>query len=223
MEFEEVIIGLYSDDHCQICDVLNQGKHVKDLGIEDLQNALHTGFYFKTHKGTLFEVLYIIPTQEVCFQKPTSILKLGLGIPMCCFGSYYEFDCDLKGKWYGSYDIQTGYFQLVSIKKFERDEQFFIDKIIFPDGREEISFTMIGTDMQPYYQYYPLRPIDIPQLFRGRNGFEPMNSYAKNNGEIKPRSYGKYRGHYVQDVEGYDDDFIDDVLDGHPDAYWNID
>jgi len=36
-------------------------------------------------------------------------------------------------------------------------------------------------------------------------------------------SYGEYSGSYIQDVEGYDDDFINDVLDGDPDNYWNID
>lgn len=35
-------------------------------------------------------------------------------------------------------------------------------------------------------------------------------------------SYGKYSGSYAQDVEGLSDDFIDDVLDGFADAYWNI-
>ncbi|MCS3064546.1 hypothetical protein NXX40_20465 [Parabacteroides distasonis] len=30
-------------------------------------------------------------------------------------------------------------------------------------------------------------------------------------------------GTYAQDVEGYDDDFIDDVLGGEPEAYWNLD
>jgi hypothetical protein len=36
-------------------------------------------------------------------------------------------------------------------------------------------------------------------------------------------SYGRYAGSYAQDVEGLSDDFIDEVLDGDPDAYWNID
>lgn len=36
-------------------------------------------------------------------------------------------------------------------------------------------------------------------------------------------SYGKYRGSYAQDCEGLSDDFIDSVLDGFEDAYWNID
>lgn len=35
--------------------------------------------------------------------------------------------------------------------------------------------------------------------------------------------YGKYAGSYAQDVEGYDDETIDEVFDGDPEAYWNID
>ncbi len=37
------------------------------------------------------------------------------------------------------------------------------------------------------------------------------------------RSYGRYSGTYAQDEEGLSDDFIDDVLGGEPEAYWNID
>lgn len=33
----------------------------------------------------------------------------------------------------------------------------------------------------------------------------------------------EYSGTYAHDVEHLSDDFIDDVLDGDPDAYWNID
>lgn len=36
-------------------------------------------------------------------------------------------------------------------------------------------------------------------------------------------TYDEYSGTYVQDVEGWSDQLIDDVLDGEPDAYWNID
>lgn len=35
--------------------------------------------------------------------------------------------------------------------------------------------------------------------------------------------YGRYRGSYAQDVEGWSDDLIDDVFCGEPEAYWNID
>lgn len=36
-------------------------------------------------------------------------------------------------------------------------------------------------------------------------------------------TYDEYNGSYVQDVEGWSDQMIDDVLDGDPEAYWNID
>ena len=36
-------------------------------------------------------------------------------------------------------------------------------------------------------------------------------------------TYDEYNGTYVQDVEGWSDQMIDDALDGEPDAYWNID
>ena len=37
------------------------------------------------------------------------------------------------------------------------------------------------------------------------------------------RTYGRYAGSYAQDVEGWSDQDIDEVLDGDPNAYWNID
>ena len=36
-------------------------------------------------------------------------------------------------------------------------------------------------------------------------------------------SYGEYVGTYAQDVERLSDNFINDVLGGEADAYWNID
>lgn len=43
-------------------------------------------------------------------------------------------------------------------------------------------------------------------------------------GDWKERkTYEGYNGTYVQDVMGWSDQDIDDVLEGMPDAYWNID
>lgn len=36
-------------------------------------------------------------------------------------------------------------------------------------------------------------------------------------------TYEHYNGSYAQDVEGWSDQQIDEVFDGDPDAYWNID
>lgn len=45
----------------------------------------------------------------------------------------------------------------------------------------------------------------------------------RDNDDFDRSTYGKYSGSYAQDIEGLSDDFIDDVLDGFEDAYWNID
>ena len=39
----------------------------------------------------------------------------------------------------------------------------------------------------------------------------------------REETYERYNGSYAQDVEGWSDQDIDDVFDGDPDAYWNID
>ncbi len=36
-------------------------------------------------------------------------------------------------------------------------------------------------------------------------------------------TYEDYNGYYLQDELGWSDQMIGDVLDGEPDAYWNID
>ena len=48
-------------------------------------------------------------------------------------------------------------------------------------------------------------------------------SYYSSDDYYERESYGQYQGSYAQDVEGLSDDFINDVLDGDPEAYWNID
>lgn len=46
--------------------------------------------------------------------------------------------------------------------------------------------------------------------------------YDEDNYE-REETYEHYNGSYAQDVEGWSDQDIDDVLEGDPDAYWNID
>lgn len=35
--------------------------------------------------------------------------------------------------------------------------------------------------------------------------------------------YGEFAGTYAQDVRGFSDELINDVFEGDPDLYWNID
>ena len=41
--------------------------------------------------------------------------------------------------------------------------------------------------------------------------------------EMEESTYERYNGSYAQDVEGWSDQDINEVFDGDPDAYWNID
>lgn len=69
---------------------------------------------------------------------------------------------------------------------------------------------------------------------KGRNKFIGVNdgqedvydysdSYHNDYSIHEPQSFSRYAGTYAQDEMGWSDDDIDTVLDGEPDAYWNID
>jgi hypothetical protein len=45
----------------------------------------------------------------------------------------------------------------------------------------------------------------------------------KDNEDSKKNTRDNYKGSYAQDVEDYSDQDIDDIFDGDPDMYWNID
>lgn len=220
MRFEEIIKGLYSQDEYQIYDILNQGVHIDELNDKDSIEVIHTGSYYKTHKGRLFEILYIISTQQVCFQQPHDhIFTRPLGAPMSFYNRSFDLDDDWKKKWYISYDVQTGIFETISIKGLKRDSKRIIQHILLNDGVKIYSFVIKTGEIEVNY---PLELVDIPQLYRGEK-FEPINRGIEKKDEIIRPSYGKYKGTYVQDIKGYSDDFIDNVLDERPDAYWNID
>jgi hypothetical protein len=55
-------------------------------------------------------------------------------------------------------------------------------------------------------------------LDRHVDNFDPYIEYPEQN-----HAPSKYNGSYAHDVEKLSDDFIDNVLDGRSDAYWNID
>ena len=49
------------------------------------------------------------------------------------------------------------------------------------------------------------------------------DSFDQTDDFWEEQTYERYNGSYAQDVEGWSDQDIDDVFDGDPDAYWNID
>lgn len=65
----------------------------------------------------------------------------------------------------------------------------------------------INPDYHPYFMPYDYEEED----------YHPEDYYDEEE------TYDCYNGSYAQDVEGWSDQDIDDVFDGDPDAYWNID
>ncbi len=55
------------------------------------------------------------------------------------------------------------------------------------------------------------------------NDFENEHEEYEEQDYDSYENYSEYEGTYVHDEEGWSDEMIDDVLDGEPDAYWNID
>lgn len=53
--------------------------------------------------------------------------------------------------------------------------------------------------------------------------YDPTDDYDPSDYYEEEKTYNNYNGSYAQDVEGWSDQDIDDVFDGDPDAYWNID
>ena len=58
----------------------------------------------------------------------------------------------------------------------------------------------------------------IPDQYKQHDDF--YDNYGRDDNNS---GYGRYSGSYAQDEMGWSDDDIDTVLDGDPDAYWNID
>lgn len=48
-------------------------------------------------------------------------------------------------------------------------------------------------------------------------------NYESSNDYEDKKTFENYRGSYAQDIEGYSDQDIDDIFEGDPDMYWNID
>ena len=110
-------------------------------------------------------------------------------------------------------DMEDGYFEIHGILS----SQFFMKyRACFSYDTMEMFFTAPDNsnwcEKSVRSRHLPLQP---------DTKFNPLNSDAM--GYYDEETYDEYNGTYVQDVEGWSDQMIDDALDGEPDAYWNID
>jgi hypothetical protein len=106
--------------------------------------------------------------------------------------------------------------QRTNQQKFEKKNQVLVDyenKLLVPDLTTE--------EMMLKYGYYLDETYEPP--ISNDNDYEDDNYEQDYDNYYERKSYGQYAGSYAQDIEGLSDEFINDVLDGDPDAYWNID
>ena len=74
-----------------------------------------------------------------------------------------------------------------------------------------------------HINFHDLNP-SSPKVVIKKKDPEPLeDSNIDGDEESYGTTYGKYAGSYAQDVAGFSDDVIDDVFEGVPEAYWNID
>ncbi len=83
-------------------------------------------------------------------------------------------------------------------------------------GKNRWSTTVVKGGVQSSVNLSTLNPEIPPHVYRPQ--YE-RRYYSYYDDEIE----SEYAGTYAHDVEHLDDDFINDALDGEPEAYWNID
>lgn len=80
-------------------------------------------------------------------------------------------------------------------------------------GAASVTGLFLAKTFNPdYHPYY-----DPTDDYDSEDYYDPSDYYEEEE------TYDNYNGSYAQDVEGWSDQDIDDVFDGDPDAYWNID
>lgn len=246
MLFNDIIQNLYSDDESSILEILNASIHVQELKIINDEPAIHTGFYCYVHTGNLFEFIYIISTKELCFQKSShNNVYAPLGLPYICEYtpnpySYKRFKfTHQKGIWYNSYNNITDTFSFIEtneIKEYEIQDKKVIkintknNNVISQFKIKAKTFTISKNRRNLLIPEnkefnYKLNPLCLPKFYKSNKFhiFKDNHTIESSFYEENYKTYEKYNGTYAQDIEGLDDDFIDDVLGGEPEAYWNID
>ena len=80
-------------------------------------------------------------------------------------------------------------------------------------GAASVTGLFLAKTFNPdYHPYY-----DPTDDYDSEDYYDPSDYYEEKE------TYDNYNGSYAQDVEGWSDQDIDDVFDGDPDVYWNID
>jgi len=234
LTYGQLISILYGENLQQIIDIINKSVYAEDYQEPENIAHLHTGFSFETHKGKKVELIVNMKTGELIRQVRT---KSGFNIPqingLFVIKHGYKFFNAFHHLWL--FQTNLSYDEDWKIIEFESIDNEDFDDVAIKKGNKEFTEVKIASE-NGSIKNFPLRKVlskklffngivfieDIPdsEYYASRDDYhEDDDDWYDNNSE----RYGQYEGTWAQDVEGLSDDFINDVLDGDPDAYWNID
>ena len=110
--------------------------------------------------------------------------------------------------------INYATFILYNLKYFPVGDFNSILKAI--EGNNNVNINKKGIKWYPKYLKKKLREQGVI--------FDDLREYSIDKNFYHERgTYNQYNGSYAQDIENLSDQFINEVFDGDPDLYWNID
>jgi len=238
MNYLTVIKKLYGDDEDELLNVLNSAIYVEDYNFDKKTLLIHTGFIFMTHKQKKMTLIYDLVNKAVIKQVhfESSILLPFNGVLF-----FQASDGFL-------YNSNRAYLMVEICDNNEQFEIYELDNSVYNVEKcnpknlivknEKLGKnTVINSILVKYdsksNETFPLQKnSDIIFYFDG-SSFDIYTEDINENDEIiEDRSYTRnrirntykqYTGSWAQEIEELSDDFINNVLDGEPDAYWNID
>ncbi len=128
-------------------------------------------------------------------------------------------------------DGNRGYVTIIGNFLFCKDYdkvEFGISSFILTKHNKVGALNELGEEIIPFI-YESVKSYSYRDFFVKKDGIEKEIDVYEGLERVRvsyyegQKTYNKYNGSYAQDEMGYSDDDIDEIFDGDPSAYWNID
>ncbi len=235
MDYSTVLKKLYGNDDYEVLRVLNSAIYVEEYITKEDSFFIHTGFVFFTHKNTQMSLIYDFSTESIIKQVhfgSTNCLPFN-GIVLVKAGRGYLYNTN---EVYLMVEVNAADSNKSEILALD-SSVYNIDKInpkeliaINDKSGEKITIENICIKYESKAdETFPFQRNSNTQFYFDGSSFDiyfesDYDEVQDEDQDLRNReSFNRYEGSWAQDIEGMSDGFIDDVFDGEPDAYWNID
>jgi hypothetical protein len=234
----EILYNEYENKNWSVKDIISEAVTISEAFEQEKgSQILHTGIIF-VEEQVNWELFYDMKTETIFKHEREEDSRLPYlnGLFLIWIAGQITFDNRVLNEI--PFDSnENGIYYEGKIELYEDAEGELIKFDKEPDSSEEatlwlfnektnivdtqlLDFKVIYPDKEPL-QYHFFHFIYDEDIFETtEEGFEDDNILFNEQGYQNER---RYAGTWAQEVEGLSDDYIDDVLDGDPDAYWNID